>query len=508
MQKQRMRLRLFLYLLILWLSQILVLGCRENKVVAKIGDQVITQKELEAALKDLPEPKREILRDKVLENLMEIKIFSLEARKAGLEKEPKIQTKLERMKNEVLAQSFIKRYLDKEAEPSEKELRSYYLEHQEDFLIPASVLIQHIVVKDRKKAEKLGKSLAKGVSFEEMATHDSICRCWKKGGHHEWMPINKMDRELSGAITTLKIGQLSNLIETPKGYQIIKVLERKNEGKIPFKQARKALHDRFFRHKRHQLIQTYYEQAKVNTRSAEEGVLAKIGDEVITEEALALILDRVSEKENEKERVKKRWVSYFIETKVFSKEAKKVKLEDDPQVIAELLKRSEKILAAAFYKDFIKNQITINDQEIESYYQSHPEIFKVPVKIRVKSILVNTKREAEDVLKELKGGAPFGELAMKKSIHPSSSKAGEIGWFVEGKKEPAFEKIALALQKEEISGLIETKGGYEIIKLMDRKGGQTKSFDEVKQSIKMKLMAQKVEEKKQYYYQMASQAGK
>jgi len=117
--------------------------------------------------------------------------------------------------------------------------------------------------------------------------------------------------------------------------------------------------------------------------------------------------------------------------------------------------------------------------------------------------VVETQEQAEGIWQELRGGASFSDLAMKRSIHPSSSKAGEIGWFDQGEGEPALEAAALALEKGEMSGIIKTEAGYEIIKLMDRKGGGIQPFDEVKQTIKMKLMVQKVEEAKARYYKKA-----
>ena len=63
----------------------------------------------------------------------------------------------------------------------------------------------------------------------------------------------------------------------------------------------------------------YFEAAGVNTRPAQEGLLAKIGDEAITEEALAPILKKIPA--GEKEKAKKRWIEYLVNRTVFSKEA-------------------------------------------------------------------------------------------------------------------------------------------------------------------------------------------
>jgi hypothetical protein len=76
----------------------------------------------------------------------------------------------------------------------------------------------------------------------------------------------------------------------------------------------------------------------VNTHPTEPGVLVKIGKETITEETLAPILEKVQEERKDKAKLK--WIDYFIETKVFSQEARKVGLEKDPEVSREIRKRN------------------------------------------------------------------------------------------------------------------------------------------------------------------------
>jgi parvulin-like peptidyl-prolyl isomerase len=65
------------------------------------------------------------------------------------------------------------------------------------------------------------------------------------------------------------------------------------------------------------------------------------------------------------------------------------------------------------------------------------------------------------------------------------------------------EKLAFSLEKGENSDVIKTEAGYEIIKLMDRKGGELRPLDEVGQGIKMTLTKQKFEREKRNYYKKA-----
>jgi hypothetical protein len=132
-----------------------------------------------------------------------------------------------------------------------------------------------------------------------------------------------------------------------------------------------------FSKKKKELGNHYYEKAEVNRAPGEEGVVARIGEEAITEETLAPKLAKVHEKRKEKAR--KRWVDYLIEKKVFSDEARKVHLENDPEVSRELRRKTDEVLANLFRQRFITDKLRVSDEDIADYYQSHLEAFERPL---------------------------------------------------------------------------------------------------------------------------------
>lgn len=84
--------------------------------------------------------------------------------------------------------------------------------------------------------------------------------------------------------------------------------------------------------------------------------------------------------------------------------------------------------------------------------------------LKAKHILVKHEYEAKDILRKLKEGTPFEELAADFSICPSSRQGGDLGEFPKGRMIPEFEKALLQLKPNEISGIVRTKFGYHIIK--------------------------------------------
>lgn len=87
-----------------------------------------------------------------------------------------------------------------------------------------------------------------------------------------------------------------------------------------------------------------------------------------------------------------------------------------------------------------------------------------PSKIRVRHILVKTEDEANAILFDLRRGASFEEMAKQKSLCPSKSKGGDLGFFGKGMMVKEFEDAAFALKPGEFSKAVKTQFGWHVIK--------------------------------------------
>ena len=88
-------------------------------------------------------------------------------------------------------------------------------------------------------------------------------------------------------------------------------------------------------------------------------------------------------------------------------------------------------------------------------------------KVNASHILVKTEGEAYVVLKDIREGKKFEEIAMQKSICPSRKKGGNLGWFGRGMMVREFEAAAFSGKKGAIIGPVKTQFGYHIIKILD-----------------------------------------
>ncbi len=153
--------------------------------------------------------------------------------------------------------------------------------------------------------------------------------------------------------------------------------------------------------------------------------------------------------------------------------------------------------------------VQITQDDLRSYYDQHRDEYRIPDQVKVSHILIKTplpgpdgkvdekgvaeaQQRAENLLKQLKGGANFEDLARKYSEDSGSAKqGGSLGWIGRGQTVPEFEKVAYSLPKGQMSGVVKSSYGFHIIRVDDKQEAHMKSLDEVKDTIEPILKHQK-----------------
>ena len=153
-------------------------------------------------------------------------------------------------------------------------------------------------------------------------------------------------------------------------------------------------------------------------------------------------------------------------------------------------KRSFEVLVANEEK--IGATINLGEDEVRKLYAASLDRYRTGERVMARHILLMTQNKsaddvkkleakAADLLKQVKGGADFAELAKKNSDDPGSApKGGDLGWVTKGQMVPNFEATAFSLKKGEISNVIKTEYGFHIVQVTEREDARVKPFDEVK----------------------------
>jgi len=134
-------------------------------------------------------------------------------------------------------------------------------------------------------------------------------------------------------------------------------------------------------------------------------------------------------------------------------------LDKKPQVRLQMLLQHARAVAQKYAIDKLQDKMKATDEEVAAYLAKHPEL-DTDTKNRAK---------AEEVLKRARSGEDFAKLAQEFSTDDSKDKGGDLGWFGHGAMVPEFEQAAFALKPGEISNVVQSKFGFHIIKLEERK---------------------------------------
>ncbi len=186
-------------------------------------------------------------------------------------------------------------------------------------------------------------------------------------------------------------------------------------------------------------------------------------------------------------------IEYLIERHLLAQQAIREGMGDNAEYKTRLIFYQSKALRDAYFTDKIKAKIT--EAKVRAIYDKQAKTITGAERFRARHILVGTEKEAKEVAKQLKAGANFETLAKQISLDGSKDFGGDLGYFTAEEMVKEFSAAAKSLKPGETSGPVKTEFGWHIIRMIDRKAGGPRPFDEVKTPIKLVLLRQAVQDK-------------
>jgi parvulin-like peptidyl-prolyl isomerase len=532
------KVHLLLGLGLLALAFLLSCAKNEGKIVAKVGDRKITVDDLENEYKLesrlIIQGRSELDRRRdALDKLIRDQVVVLGAYKEGLNNEVEKDTALQKQKDDVLLRELYKKEILNKAKVSEADIKDQYQKMKEE------VHAWHILVDSEAQADSIYQQLKNGADFAQLAKEKSIDPSAKSnGGDLGFFSWGKMVPEFQEVAFKLKDGEISRPVKTQFGWHIIKVVERRQVEQPPFDQTKDMIRARLEREKAQNRVREYFGELKkkVNFKlndKAYEFLLSKkteVPPDSMGVQRMGENLDINNFTDEEKEmslytyKDGKTTVGAFVEQFSDMPPAYRPKLEDKEKIgdiafqgiVTDILRktaRDEGLEKTKGFKDdwqkFVEQEMVkrmrsevilkgvgITDEEIQNYYDRHPDRFEKPAQVHVKEILVKTEGEANDILKQLKKGADFDKLAGEKTIRAyAKNSGGDLGSFPRARYPEIFD-AAFTMKEGELKGPIKINDrqlgeSYAVIKLIEKNEAEKTPLEEIKDQVTRQARAEK-----------------
>jgi len=190
---------------------------------------------------------------------------------------------------------------------------------------------------------------------------------------------------------------------------------------------------------------------------------------------------------------KDKLVEELVQREVLVQDAIQKKLDQSPEVLAQLDAAKKAILTQASLQNYLKaNPVT--DAEIKKEYEKQVGGANAQ-EFKANHILVKTEEEAKKLIAELDKGAKFDKLANKHSLDAKESQnGGDLGWFSPSQMVQPFSEAVAKLEKGKYSKApVKTQFGYHIILLQDSRKQTPPPLEAVKEQLSPMLQRQKIQ---------------
>jgi parvulin-like peptidyl-prolyl isomerase len=208
----------------------------DNTPLADVGTETITWGQVndriiaagKGATLAKPSASEDTARRDALEREIDLRIMVQKARSAGLEDDPLYQKRMKEYRKTLLT-NLHRDQLVKDMEPTAKELKAYYEANRNRFVVPEARKLQMIVVKTKEEAESLKGKIESGemTMYQAARDHSIAANAKQDVGEVGWVNQGDVVPALDQVIFALGPGEIGGPVETPAGWQLVKVLEMK-----------------------------------------------------------------------------------------------------------------------------------------------------------------------------------------------------------------------------------------------------------------------------------------
>ena len=203
---------------------------------------------------------------------------------------------------------------------------------------------------------------------------------------------------------------------------------------------------------------------------------------------------------------KKQFVENMVLNELLFSEGQRQGYDKDADIDRQVNDLRRRLVVQKVVREFQKAP-EVTDEQAKKYYDDNPNLYST-TQIKASHILVKDEKLAQEIHDQVKSDpSKFAELAKEKSVDKTSGqKGGDLGMFGQGRMVPDFERAAFALKAGEISDVVKTQYGFHVIMVVERKDGERRPFEQVKDQIKATIRNKAIQDQQDKRYADLKQA--
>lgn len=520
------------------------LNCRNDRIVARVGNKIIRTSDFRASFladksesqaKSLPFSSRVNHLNKMIDDELEL----LEAHKLSFEKDTLIEAAMKEQEKRLVYQYVIDHDILSKVAP-ESRVKDIYSKMSREIKVSQIFLP---VPKDSSAAQKrtqirfqlenLRTRVMHGEAFDILArkySKDSLTA--GKGGDVGFVKWGgkTFSPDIYNVIFEMKAGDISHPLLAKDGYYLIKVDKIRRVNLPPYNDFRSKIRQSIFDKHRKELYDTSQRllkkfkstySVKYNEENLED-LMAKINQEKKESKGKSVNIIKfkyVQSSDRDKALVEYQGgrftVGQFVDRfrkmnpykspSLNSKEQIKTYLErlypadlvvlwgydrgyqKAKKVRQDLRKKKDDLILQQVVRQNVDEQLNISDEQCRQYYQKNENKFVDPAKFKIQEILVKSQKEAEIVYARAMKKQNFNDLVKKYNTRETTKHKNGILGYISSRQYGGIGQAAAKMKIGEISRPVKMGQSYSIFKVLDMKPKKQKSFDQVKNRIKVEL---------------------
>jgi parvulin-like peptidyl-prolyl isomerase len=183
----------------------------------------------------------------------------------------------ETVRGDLVVEAAIEAAVVKKVSVSYDDVVAYYNVHADEFEAPAEYHLKQIITDEKARAEEALAKLKYGATFEEMARELSVSPERHTGGDVGYATLEALPPEVAAVVKSLPRGRTSGIIDTPYGFEIVKVVGVREARRRPLAEVRPRIEDRLRGEREEEVYARWLEELRKGAKiSVDDGALAEL----------------------------------------------------------------------------------------------------------------------------------------------------------------------------------------------------------------------------------------